>query len=92
MSALGWVIFAVGVIGSIYLSRKYTMRVTQVMLTITGGLSLWIISVLLYTETIANPVPKILGLVILPVISLIFMALIIRKVPKVDSKQKRKNE
>ena len=92
MSALGWVIFAVGVIGSIYLSRKYTMRVTQVMLTITGGLSLWIISVLLYTETIANPVSKILGLVILPVISLIFMALIIRKVPKVDSKQKRKNE
>lgn len=84
-------IFVTGLFGSVWLARKYTGRIAQVILTVTGALCLWIIAVVIYGSFISSPVPKILGFLIFPLVSLIIMAVVIQRVPKLDQKQKRKH-
>ena len=90
MTVCGWVLFIFGVIGAVRLARQYTGRIAQVLLTIAGGLSLWLVLMSLYNLLLESPVPKILWIGVFPVVSLIVMALMIHKVPKIDSKEKRK--
>jgi len=83
-------LFVVGTLGSIHLARKYTGRMAKVLLTITGAISLWTVLMSSYAQTIASPVPELLSFAVFPVVAFIVMTIIIQKVPKIDSKEKRK--
>ena len=85
-------IFVTGLFGSGWLARKYTHRIAQVVLTFTGALCLWLIVVVFYGSFISSPVPKILGFVIFPLLSLIAMGIVIQLIPKLDQKEKRKTQ
>ncbi len=90
MTICGWVFFILGVIGAVKLARQYTGRMARVLLTISGGVSLWLVLMNLYYMLLERPVPRFPSFAIFPIVSLIAMAIMIHKVPKIDSKEKRK--
>jgi len=83
-------VLVLGTFGSIYLARKYTGRIAQVILTILGATSLWLLLNFIYARITSSLVPDILRFPIFPVIAFIVMAIVIHKIPKIVPKEKRK--
>lgn len=85
-----FVVLILGTFGSIYLARKYSSRLAQVILTILGATSLWLLLNFIYARVTSNLVPDVLRFPVFPVIAFIVMAIVIHKIPKVEPQQKRK--
>ena len=86
-----FVIATLGTIGAVWLSRTYTGRIARILLVITGSLSLWMLLIANYVVLIANPVPQIIGFLIMPIVSVAVMWFVIRNISANVEKEKRKS-
>ncbi|GEM_PF-3295422 len=84
-------IATLGIIGSVWLSRKYTGQVSRLLLLITGSLSLWLLLIANYGVLVSNPVPQLMAYVVLPLLSVVSIWLAIRNIATHSDDEKQKS-